>query len=85
MYPPPPTPDPLAPAQSSRRLHICTHLMNNNKEIIEPYAAQHAEHLLLGTTWNEAAKRASQKCKPHAITTSKMVVPHPEQVQSLLQ
>ena len=55
------------------------------EEVIEPYAARRAEHLLLGTTWNEAAKWASQKCKPCAITTSKTVVPHPEQVPSLLQ
>ena len=55
------------------------------EEIIEPYAAQHAEHLLLGTTWNKAAKQATQKCKPRAITTSKMVAPHPEQVPNLLQ
>ena len=55
------------------------------EEVVEPYAARHAKHLLLGTTWNEAAKWASQKHKPHAITTGKMVVPHLEQVPSLLQ
>ena len=56
------------------------------KQFFEPlYAAQHAEHLLLRTTWNKAAKHASQKCKPCAITTSKTVAPHPEQVPSLLQ
>ena len=55
------------------------------EEIVEPYTAWHAEHLLLGTTWNEAAKRTTQKRKPHAITTGKMVVPHLEQVPSLLQ
>ena len=55
------------------------------EEIIKPYASQHAKHLLLSTTWNEAAKWTSQKRKPCAITTSKMVVPHPEQVPSFLQ
>ena len=30
------------------------------KEIIKPYASQHAKHLLLSTTWNEAAKWATQ-------------------------
>ena len=55
------------------------------EEIIEPYTAWHAKHLLLYTTWNEAAKQASQKHKLHTITTGKMVVPHPEQVPSLLQ
>ena len=42
-------------------------------------------YFIKGTTWNEAAKWAFQKCKPHAITTSKMVAPHPEQMLSLLQ
>ena len=37
------------------------------------------------TTWNEAAKRAFQKRKPHAITASKMVAPHLEQIPSFLQ
>ena len=55
------------------------------EEIIEPYAAQYAEHLCIGTTWNEAAKWAIQKYKPCAITTGKMVAPHLEQVPSLLQ
>ena len=55
------------------------------EEVVKPYAAQCAEHLSASTTWNEAAKRASQKCKPHAITTGKMVAPHLEQVPSLLQ
>ena len=55
------------------------------EEIVKPYAVQCAEHLLLGTTWNEAAKRTAQKRKPCAITTGKMVVPHPEQLLSLLQ
>ena len=55
------------------------------EEVVEPYAAQRAEHLSAGTTWNEAAKRAFQKHKPRAITTSKMVPPHPEQIPSLLQ
>ena len=55
------------------------------EEVVKPYAARRAEHLLLGTTWNEAAKWASQKCKPHAITTSKTVAPHPEQMPSPLQ
>ena len=41
--------------------------------------------MLLGTTWNEAAKWNSQKHKPHTITTGKMVVPHLEQMPSLLQ
>ena len=41
--------------------------------------------MLLGTTWNEAAKQASQKCKLHAINTGKMVLTHLEQVPSLLQ
>ena len=48
------------------------------EEVVEPYTARHAKHLLLGTTWNEAAKQASQKHKPHAITTGKTVVPHLE-------
>ena len=39
----------------------------------------------IGTTWNEAAKWTIQKHKPSAITTGKTVVPHPEQVPSLLQ
>ena len=26
------------------------------EEVVEPYAARHAEHLSAGTTWNEAAK-----------------------------
>ena len=55
------------------------------EEVIEPYAARRAEHLSAGTTWNEAAKRASQKHKPWAITTGKTVVPHPEEIPSLLQ
>ena len=55
------------------------------EEVVEPYTAQRAEHLSAGTTWNEAAKLVSQKHKPCAITTGKMVVPHPEQVPSLLQ
>ena len=55
------------------------------EEVVEPYAAQRAEHLSAGTTWNEAAKRAFQKRKPHAITTGKTVAPHPEQILSLLQ
>ena len=55
------------------------------EELVEPYTARHAEHLLLNTTWNEAAKWASQKHKLCTITTSKMVVPHPEQMPSLLQ
>ena len=44
-----------------------------------------AEHLSASTTWNEAAKRAFQKRKPRAITTSKTVAPHLEQMPSLLQ
>ena len=55
------------------------------EEVVKPYAAQRAEHLLLGTNGNEAAKRASQKHKPCTITTGKMVAPHPEQVPSLFQ
>ena len=55
------------------------------EQVVKPYAAQRTEHLSAGTTWNEAAKQASQKCKPHTITTGKMVVSHPEQVPSLLQ
>ena len=55
------------------------------EEVVEPYAAQCAKHLQLGTTWNAAAKRATQKFKPCAITTGKMVPPHLEQVPSLLQ
>ena len=55
------------------------------EEIIEPYAAQCAKHLLLSTTWNEAAKQTTQKHKPHAITTGRTVAPHWEQVPSLLQ
>ena len=53
--------------------------------VIKPYAARCVKHLLLGTTWNEVPKRASQKHKPHTITTGKKVVPHLEQVLSLLQ
>ena len=48
------------------------------EEIIKPYTAQCAEHLLLGTTWNEAAKQTLQKCKPCATTTGKTVAPHLE-------
>ena len=55
------------------------------EEVVKPYAAQRAEHLSAGTTWNEAAKRAFQNRKPRAITTGKMVAPHPEQMPSLLQ
>ena len=55
------------------------------EEVVEPYAARHAEHLSASTTWNEAAKRAYQKRKPRAITTGKTVAPHLEQVPSLLQ
>ena len=55
------------------------------EEVVEPYTARRAEHLSAGTTWNEAAKRASQKCMPCPITTSKMVAPHPEKIPSLLQ
>ena len=55
------------------------------EEIVEPYTAQQAEHLLLSTTWNEAAKQAKEKCKPHASTTGTTVAPHPEQVPSLIQ
>ena len=55
------------------------------EEVVEPYTTQRAKHLQLSTTWNEAAKWATQKHKPCAITTSKMVVPHLEQVPSLLQ
>ena len=55
------------------------------EEIVELYAAQCAEHLLLGTTWNEAAKQTSQKHKLHAITTDNMVAPNPEQAPSFLQ
>ena len=55
------------------------------EEVVEPYIAWHAKHLSAGTTWNEAAKWAFQKRKPRAITTSKTVAPHPEQIPSLLQ
>ena len=55
------------------------------EEIIKPYAAQHAKHLLLSTTWNEAAKWATQKHKPCVTITSKTVAPHPEQVSSFLK
>ena len=55
------------------------------EEVVEPYAARRAEHLSASTTWNKAAKWAFQKRKPHAITTSKMVAPHPEQIPSFLQ
>ena len=55
------------------------------EEVVKPYAARHAKHLLLGITLNEAAKQASQKLKLHTITTSKTVAPHPEQMPSLLQ
>ena len=55
------------------------------EEVVKPYAARRAEHLSAGTTWNEAAKQASQKHKPCAITTSKTVAPHLEHVPSLLQ
>ena len=56
-----------------------------DEEVMEPYAARRAEHLLLCTTWNEAIKQASQKCKPRTTTTGKSVAPHPEQMPSLLQ
>ena len=55
------------------------------EEIVKPYAARRAKHLSAGTTWNEAAKRAFQKRRPRAITTSKTVAPHLEQIPSLLQ
>ena len=55
------------------------------EEVVDPYASRHAKHLSASTTWNEAAKRASQKRKPCTITTGKTMVPHPEQVPSLLQ
>ena len=46
------------------------------EEAIEPYAARRAENLSAGTTWNEAAKRASQKHNPRTIPTGKTVAPH---------
>ena len=55
------------------------------EEVVKPYASRRAKHLLAGTTWNKAAKRAYQKRKPRAITTGKTVAPHPEQMPSLLQ
>ena len=55
------------------------------EEVVELYVAWRAEHLSAGTTWKEAAKQAFQKRKPRAVTTSKMVAPHPEQIPSLLQ
>ena len=55
------------------------------EQIVKPYATWCAEHMQIRTTWNEAAKWAVQKHKPHAITTGKMVAPHLEQVPSLLQ
>ena len=61
---------------------LTTQLM---EEIVKPYAAPCADHLLLSTTWNEAAKQTAQKRKPCAITTGKTVAPHLEQVPSLLQ
>ena len=55
------------------------------EEIVKPYASQCTEHFHISITWDKAAKQATQKYKPHAITTSKTVAPHPEQVPSLLQ
>ena len=55
------------------------------EEVVEPYTARRAKHLLAGTTWNEAAKRAFQKHNPCAITTSQTVAPRLEQIPSLLQ
>ena len=55
------------------------------ESVVKPYVAQRTEHLSASTTWNEAAKWAFQKRKPRAITTSKMVAAHPEQIPSLLQ
>ena len=54
------------------------------EEVVEPYAARRAEHLSSGTTWNEAAKRASQKRKPRTVATDKTVAHHPEQAPALL-
>ena len=37
------------------------------EDVVEPYAAQRAEHLLLGTTWNEATKwphRSTNRAQP---------------------
>ena len=54
------------------------------KEIVKPFLEWHAEHLHIGTTWNEAAKRSQEKCELHLLATGKNVAPHPEQVTSLL-
>ena len=55
------------------------------EEVIKPYATQCTQNLLLDTTWNEPAKWAEEKCKPHASTTRTIVVPHLEQAPTLLQ
>ena len=82
----PPLETDLEPSSLAQRLGDNTGLTTQLvEEVVEPYAARRAKHLSAGTTWNEAAKRAFQKRKPRAITTGKMVAPHPEQILSLLQ
>ena len=52
------------------------------EEVVKPYAAWHVEHLLLGTTWNEASSRPhksashaqSPPVKPWCLTQSKYQV-----------
>ena len=41
------------------------------KEIAEPFVEQHAEHVHIGTTWNEASKRGQEKCKTCTQVTGK--------------
>ena len=55
------------------------------KQIIEPFTEWHAEYSHNGTTWNEAARQAHEKCKLYSATTAKVVAPHPEQVPTLLK
>ena len=55
------------------------------KQIIKPFAEWHAEYSCNGTTWNEAARQAHEKCKSCSTTTVKVVAPHPEQVHTLLK
>ena len=54
------------------------------KQVVELFAEQHVEYTCKGTTWNEAARWAHEKCKSHAATTAKVVAHHPEQVPTLL-
>ena len=55
------------------------------KQVIEPFTELHAKYSHNGTTWNEAARQAHEKCKLHSATTVKVVASHPEQVPTLLK